>query len=86
MSFVSGNTSEAGIYMVRLGWKNGGGHLTIAERDKDGNLIFYDPQNGEKGWYSWWRNLVVLPNCWLMRIDDKLINPDVGKAFKKARR
>lgn len=84
VSFVSGNTSEAGIYMVRLGWKNGGGHLTIAERDKDGNLIFYDPQSGEKGWYSWWRNLVVLPNCWLMRIDDKLINPDVGKAFKKA--
>ena len=84
VTFVRGNTSEAGIYMVRLGWKNGGGHLTIAERDNDGNLIFYDPQTGKKGWNSWWRNSVELPQCWLMRIDDKLIAPSVAGAFKKS--
>ena len=49
VTFVRGNTSDAGIYMVRLGWKNGGGHFTITERDHDGNLIFYDPQTGKKG-------------------------------------
>ncbi|MBQ9638151.1 MAG: hypothetical protein IJV22_01160 [Bacteroidales bacterium] len=63
ITFVRGNTSDAGIYMVRLGWKNGGGHFTIAERDHDGNLIFYDPQTGKKGWNSWWRNSVLLSQC-----------------------
>lgn len=84
ISFVEDNTKESGIYMVRLGWKNGGGHFTIAERDNAGNLIFYDPQKGEKGWDNWWRNSVVLSKCWLMRIDDKLIGPSVAGAFKKA--
>lgn len=84
--FVRRNTMEAGIYMVRLGWKNGGGHFTIAERDADGNLIFYDPQKGKKGWNSWWRNSVIPNTCWLMRVDDKLIDPAISGAFKKARR
>ena len=70
--------------MVRLGWKDGGGHFTIAERDSKGNLIFYDPQKGEKGWNTWWRHSVKLSQCWLMRIDDKLIDPAVCGAFKKA--
>ena len=83
-SFIQSNTDNGNIYMVRLGWKGGGGHLTIVERDKAGNLIYYDPQSGKKNWLSKWEPDVDLTKTWMMRIDDKLIDKSFSSAFVKA--
>lgn len=83
-SFIQNNTDDGGIYMVRLGWKKGGGHLTIVERDKAGNMIYYDPQTGKKNWLSKWEPAVDLTQTWMMRIDDKLIDTSFSSAFLKA--
>lgn len=84
-TFVSENTKETGIYMVRLKWKRSGAHFTIAERDTKGNLIYYDPQGGESRWNEKWKSSVKLSECWLMRIDDKLINPQFASVFNRAK-
>lgn len=84
-SFIRNNTKENGVYMVRLKWERSGAHFTVAERDKDGNLIFYDPQSGNKAWNENWRNSISLSGCWLMRIDDKLINPQFSSVFNKSK-
>lgn len=84
-SFLHDNADEEGIYMVYLKWQGGEAHVTVLERDKGGNYIYYDPQNGKKNWLSKWEDLVDLPGCWIMRIDDKLVNEDYAAAFVKAR-
>lgn len=83
-SFIQNNTDKEGIYMVRLKWKNGGAHFTVVERDKAGNLIYYDPQSGKKNWLSKWEPSVNLTNSWMMRIDDKLIDKGFSSVFVKA--
>ena len=82
-SFIQNNTDNGGIYMVHLKWKNGGAHLTVVERDKAGNLIYYDPQTGKKNWLSKWEPAVDLSDTWMMRIDDKLIDKSFSSAFLK---
>lgn len=84
-TFVGENTKETGIYMVRLKWKRSGAHFTIAERDTKGNLIYYDPQGGKSRWNETWKSSVKLSECWLMRIDDKLINPQFASVFNRAK-
>ncbi len=84
-TFVDENTKEKGIYMVRLKWKKEGAHFTIAERDAKGNLIYYDPQSGKSMWNKDWGSSVKLSECWLMRIDDKLINPQFASVFNRAK-
>lgn len=84
-AFIKDNATKKGIYEVRLKWKRGGAHFTIVEVDKAGNLIYYDPQSGKMNWIKEWNGKVSLSGCWMMRIDDKLINTEFADAFKKAR-
>ncbi len=84
-SFIETNADEPGVYMVRLGWKNGGGHFTTVEFTKEGNLIYYDPQSGKKKWLDLWESKANANNCWMMRIDDKLVDPNFADCFVKAK-
>lgn len=83
-SFVENNADEPGIYMVRLGWKKGGGHFTTVEVTKDGNIIYYDPQSSKKNWLNLWESKASQEHCWMMRVDNKLIDPDFASCFVKA--
>ena len=72
--------------MVYLKWsEDDTAHVTVLERDKGGNYIYYDPQSGKKNWLSKWEAKVDLSRCWMMRIDDKLINEDCAAAFVRAK-
>ena len=46
--FYEEHTKEQGIYVVTIGWKNGGGHATIIQRFADGTLKYIEPQRYEK--------------------------------------
>lgn len=46
--FFDETCKEKGIYILSLGWKGGGGHATILQRDSDGKLSFIEPQVFEK--------------------------------------
>ena len=86
-SFLHDNADKEGIYMVYLKWsEEDTAHVTILERDKGGNYIYYDPQSGKKNWLSKWEAKVDLSRCFMMRIDDKLINEDCAAAFVRAGR
>lgn len=41
------NTQTKGRYHVGINGKDNDGHVIVAERFENGNLIFYDPQNGQ---------------------------------------
>ncbi len=84
--FAEDNVKETGTYLVRLKWKGNGAHFTVIERDNSGNLFYYDPQSGNKNWMEKWENSCDVSGCWLMRVDDKLINTDVSGAFTKEKK
>ena len=84
--FAEDNVREAGTYLVRLKWKKSGAHFTVIERDKSGNLFYYDPQSGNKNWMRTWENSCDMSGCWLMRIDDKIIDTNVSGAFAKEKK
>lgn len=81
-------TKEVGRYNFSYGWvdennrKRTGGHIITAERHADGNLTFYDPQNGQ-----------VVPMVELLkdvspkylsriiRVDNLLIKPNIVKDY-----
>ena len=84
-SFIETTADEPGIYMVRLGWNNGGGHLTVVELTKEKNLIYYDPQSGKKNWLTLWEGQANPAGCWILRVDDKLIDPSFSECFVKAK-
>ncbi len=82
LNFVEANTKEKGIYLARLQWKNSKvGHATIIERQENGNLFFYDPQSGMENWLPKWEKSISKKWTWLMRIDDKIIDPSFASVF-----
>jgi hypothetical protein len=78
-------TKEVGRYNFSYGWENGkdsSGHIITAERHADGNLTFYDPQNGKSV------PMVELLDevspkylCRIIRVDNLLIKPDIVKDY-----
>lgn len=88
---------DEGVYVLTLTWSNeSSGHATILQRDKDGNLYHIEPQvyNGDPpdGRRSI-DNLLLdkngklaltpnpSPKKGIMRVDDKLFNPEYASLF-----
>ena len=78
-------TKEVGRYNFSYGWvqgKDSSGHIITAERHVDGNLTFYDPQDGK-----------IVPMvkllddvspkylCRVLRVDNLLIKPNIVKDY-----
>lgn len=42
--FFEETCKDKGVYIVTVGWENGGGHATILQREDDGMLYFVEPQ------------------------------------------
>lgn len=92
VGFIEGATKETGRYELYLKWKSvrgrdGGAHVMIVERQKDGNLLWLDPQSGKHGsskMFNGFMKSAVPVKLSVLRIDDKIINPKFSERFKKA--
>ncbi len=47
-SFLEKIIQPGEIYSVSFGWRKGGFHIILAEKDVDGKLFLYDPQSNKK--------------------------------------
>lgn len=97
LRFIESETQEEGRYEIYLRWahkgKRGGAHVIIAEKQRNGNLVFYDPQNGRhwaKGgddFKEFHKRYLDIVSCMdgnaigVLRIDNKLINPKFAERF-----
>jgi hypothetical protein len=92
VGFIEGATKETGRYELYLKWKSvrgrdGGAHVMIVERQKDGNLLWFDPQSGKHGSSKTFNGFMKSAGpvkLSVLRIDDKIINPKFSERFKKA--
>lgn len=84
--FIEGHTATQGRYEVYCQWKKDGAHVFIAERQKNGNLLWYDPQTGQKAEEFAERYLSNMKpsEIWVTRIDDAIINPVFAKRLIKS--
>lgn len=92
--FFEEMTKEEGIYGLSIGWKGGGGHMTVLQRLADGSLVYIEPQHfddtiGEQ------RPITSLCNdgekyphaCrGIMKLDDKIFNMDFAPIFTKTKK
>ena len=102
VGFIEDATQEVGRYELYLKWKpvkvldsktnmmkmkDRGAHVMIVERQKDSNLLWFDPQSGKHGspkiFNGFMKNAVPIQIC-VLRIDDKIINPKFAERLKKA--
>lgn len=81
-------TKETGRYNFSYGWvdennrKRTGGHIITAERHADGNLTFYDPQNGQVvPMVELLKDVDPKYMCRALRVDNLLIKPDIVKDY-----
>lgn len=49
IKWIDSCTTGIGRYEVYCAWKGGGAHVFIVERQKNGNLLWFDPQSGKIG-------------------------------------
>lgn len=90
--FIEDNTKEAGRYELYFEWKTRKGetpsaHVIVVERQKDGNLLWLDPQSGKHGSSTVFNGFLTKAKpirISVLRIDDKIINPKFAERFKKA--
>ena len=86
LAFIEGATSDVGRYEIYCSWKGkNAAHVFILERQKGGNLLWFDPQNGRYG--DVFKNEIQMMrkyNICILRIDDKLINPKFASRFAKS--
>ena len=90
--FIEDNTKEAGRYELYFEWKTRKGetpsaHVIVVERQKDGNLLWLDPQSGKHGSSTVFKGFLTKAKpikISVLRIDDKIINPKFAERFKKA--
>ena len=75
--FIDEQTQKEGRYEVCLQWNKKRSHVVCVER-KNGVLIWYDPQTGQKGDRLFKKSEVPMlqeaANIGIRRIDDKIIN------------
>lgn len=69
--------------ILRIKWKNGGGHFVTIRKD-DGNIIIEDPQNGKKYDIDWLKTNLTSTRFtnWLMRVDNRPLTENVDYAVK----
>lgn len=92
--YINEATQEEGTYIITLAWKgNNGGHATILKRLKNGKIVYIEPQiySTKKGAT---RDIMELCNDGarsyssvyykgIMRVDDKLFDPQYADIFTK---
>lgn len=85
LSFIEAQTTQQGRYEVYCAWKNGGAHVFIVERQKNGELLWFDPQSARRGGtFEDFLKLMEKDRIGVMRIDNKIINPKFAKRLIKA--
>jgi hypothetical protein len=81
IEFFDEKTADEGVYGFCVGWKGGGGHMTVLQRTADGKLLYIEPQHDN---HLTRENIAGLIRSaaskqhsvrGIMRIDDKLFNP-----------
>lgn len=86
-AYIQSETMQQGRYEVYCAWKgkNAGAHVFILERQKNGELLWFDPQSGRRGgaFKDYLRRMLKLKIS-VLRIDDKLINPLFAERLIKA--
>ena len=89
--FFEETTKEEGIYGLSIGWKGGGGHMTVLRRLHDGTLVYIEPQHYESdlGEQRAYTQLCDDGEKYphecrgIMRLDDKIFNMDFAPIFAK---
>jgi len=86
-AYIQNETMQQGRYEVYCAWKgkNAGAHVFIVERQKNGELLWFDPQSGRRGgaFKDYLQRMSKLKIS-ILRIDDKLINPLFAERLIKA--
>ena len=86
-AYIQNETKQQGRYEVYCAWKgkNAGAHVFIVERQKNGELLWFDPQSGRRGgaFKDYLQRMSKLKIS-ILRIDDKLINPLFAERLIKA--
>ena len=84
--FIEGHTAEKGRYEVYCQWKKGNAHVFIVERQKNGNLVWYDPQSSKIAKFKDSYLSSMKPSAIeVARIDNALINPKFAKRLIKSK-
>jgi SPP1 gp7 family putative phage head morphogenesis protein len=89
--FFEETTKEEGVYALSIGWRGGGGHMTVLQRRADGALVYIEPQHYEsnKGEQRPINELCDSGDAFphecrgIMRIDDKIFNMKFASIFRK---
>lgn len=88
-NFINNATAKPGRYEIYAAWKGkeGGAHVWIIERGKNGEMLWFDPQSGKRaGVFVDFVDKAKSTSIGVMRIDDKLINPKFAERLIKARK
>ena len=94
-SFFLDYCKEKGTYIVTVRWEGGGAHATILQRGDDGRLFYIEPQVHESDYTDpegrrsindlifHGEGLSQYPawDCGILRVDDKVFNPDYAVLF-----
>ena len=88
LKFIEEKTAKQGRYEVYCAWKGKNeAHVFIVERQKDGNLLWFDPQSGLRGGAMDFNDNYIdkmrHDKIGIVRIDDKLINPIFASRFQR---
>ena len=82
---------EEGVYILTIGWRNGGGHATILQRFANGELKYIEPQSYNENAGAR-RSLDELcldgatkpyPKRGILRVDNKIFNMNFLSIFNK---
>lgn len=84
-SFIEAHTQEVGRYEVYCRWDAQNAHVFIIEKQKGGNLVWYDPQSAEIATMEErYLKKMIHSDIWVTRIDDKLVNPKFAERLLQA--
>lgn len=87
LSFIEAQTTQQGRYEIYCVWKGKkvSAHVFIIERQKNGELLWFDPQSARRGGtFTDFLEFMKKDCIEVMRIDDKIINPKFVKRLIKA--
>lgn len=86
-AFIQAQTAAEGRYEIYCAWNSTSAHVFIVERQKGGNLVWYDPQSGKTGGADAFRTYIKRmqkDKIGVLRVDDKLVNPKFAGRLKKS--
>ena len=84
-AFIEAHTQEVGRYEVYCRWDAQSAHVFIIEKQKGGNLVWYDPQTAEIATMEeHYLKKMIHSDIWVIRIDDKLVNPKFAERLLQA--